>query len=427
MLYLDRWIKDETGGELKQHQLSNLKKVLSYASKKSNFYRYLAGYEIRSLDDISKIPFTYPENLRKEPYKFLCVSLSEIKRVFSLYSSGTTGIPKRVFFTSGDLDKITDWMGVASKTVANCAGLSEGYRVMQLLPDGKPMSQAKLSGEGARKVEARTITVEPGSDAQSVVELVKEHKPDILFGTPTRIYRITQQCKEQRDLNKLGIKVLYLSSEYTPKTMEARLKTFWGCEVYHYFGMTETGFAGGLDCQNYNAFHFDELDLLLEVIDPQTGDPLKEGNGELVFTTLRREAMPLIRYRTGDLVELITGRCPCGTCLKSLGRAVNRAESVEKLGTGEVSLIDFDEAMYTVPQVIDYQVVFDKSGKRDKVIVEVEVTEKKKEVKELISDALMQITQIKKNVEAGHIDKPEIEIVDSIKREGRAKKTIQHL
>ena len=427
MLYLDEWIKDETGGEVERYQLLYLKEVLSYASKKAGFYRDLADYEIKNLDDISKIPFTYPENLRKGPYKFLCVPLGEIKRVFTLYSSGTTGVPKRVFFTSGDLDKITDWMGIASKTVAKSAGLSEEYKVMQLLPDSKPASQAKLSEEGARKVKAAAITVEPTLDAQTLVKLIKEYKPDILFGTPTRIYRITQQCEEQHDLNKLGIKVLYLSSEYTPKAIEARLKALWGCEVYHYYGMTETGFVGGVDCQEHSVFHFNELDLLLEVIDPQTGKLVKEGKGELVFTTLRREAMPLIRYRTGDLVELIPGKCPCGTCLKNLRRAIKRAESTERLGDEEISLIDFDEAMYTVPQVIDYQVAFNKRGKRDRVIIRVEVVQKKKNVGKLISDALMQITQIKENVKMGHIDKPEIEIVDSIKREGRAKKTIQRL
>jgi phenylacetate-coenzyme A ligase PaaK-like adenylate-forming protein len=427
MLYLDKWIEDETGGELEQYQLSHLKKVLSYASKRSNFYRDLANYDIKNLDDISKIPFTYPENLIKEPYKFLCVPLGKIKRAFTLYSSGTTGIPKKVFFTPGDIDRITDWMGIASKTVAKSASLSERYKVIQLLPDTKPWSQAKLSEEAARKVKAVAITVEPALDAQTLTKLIKEYKPDILFGTPTKIYRITQQYKEQHDLNKLGVKVLYLSSEYTPKAMEARLRAFWGCEVYHYYGMTEAGFMGGVDCHDHNVFHFNELDLLLEVIDPQTKEPLKEGEGELIFTTLRREAMPLIRYRTRDLVELIPGKCPCGTCLKSLGRAIKRAEPIERLGTEEVSLIDFDEAMYAVPQVIDYQVAFDKRGKRTRVIVRVEVTQKKKEVGKLISDALMQMAQIKGNVVAGRIDKPEIEIVDSIKREGRAKKTIQHL
>jgi len=425
MIYLERWIKEKTGGDIKQYQISSLKKILRYASERSDFYRNLAAYEVRNLDDLSKIPFTYPEDLKNEPYKFLCVSVTKIRRRFTLYTSGTTGTPKMVFFTQGDIDKITDYMGVTSKTMADCASLPEGYKVVQLLPDSKPMSQARLSTEGAEKVKAVAVTVQPTLDSENILELIREHKPDVLFGTPTRIYRITQQCEEQHKLDKLGIKVLFISSEYAPRVMDERLEALWGCQVYHYYGMTETGFMGGVDCPSHDKLHFNEYDLLLEVIDPQTGKPVKKGEGELVFTTLRREAMPLIRYRTGDLVELIPGKCSCGTSLISLGRAIKRAESVEKLEDEEVSLTDFDKVMYTVPQVIDYQVAFGKEGEKDTVIVTVEVTKSGGDIKGLVKDAVMSISTIKKHVEAGHMSEPEIKVVDSIKREGRAKKRIQ--
>jgi phenylacetate-coenzyme A ligase PaaK-like adenylate-forming protein len=99
-------------------------------TNKSTFYTHLTSYEINDLADLSKLPFTYGDNLKKEPYKFLCVSLGEIKRIFTLYTSGTTGTPKKVFFTEEDLRRITDYMGAAMKTVAECAGLKEDYSVL---------------------------------------------------------------------------------------------------------------------------------------------------------------------------------------------------------------------------------------------------------------------------------------------------------
>ena len=425
MIYLDRWIKDKIGGEIKEYQLNSLKKTLSHASRKSVYYRNLADYDIKDLNDLSKLPFTYPDDLKKEPYKLLCVPLGDVKRIFTLYTSGTTGTPKKVLFTQEDIGRITDYMGVISKTVAECAGLSEGYTVVQLIPDGKPESQAKLSSQGATKVKAVPITVNPSLDSESIVKAIEEHKPDILFGTPSKIYRISQECKERHNLDRIGVKVLFLSSEYASEAMERKLRDIWGCEVYRYFGMTEMGFIGGADCQAHKGFHLNEMDFLIEVVNTETGEVMKAGMGELVFTTLRREAMPLIRYKTGDLVELLPERCSCGTSLKTIGRTIKRADGIEKLGNKEVSLIDFDEALYTVPQLTDYQVAFSRDGEKDIVIVKAELTTKEW-VADKISEAIMSIPVIKENLKAGLLSEPEVELVDLIKREGRAKKYIEH-
>lgn len=424
MIYLDRWMKDKIGGEIEEYQLSNLKKMVSYVSEKSVFYKNLADYDIKDLDDLSKLAFTYPDDLKRESYKLLCVSLSQIKRVFTLFTSGTTGTPKRVFFTEADLDQITDYMGAASRTVAECGGLSEGYIALQLIPDGKPASQAELSSQGARKVKAVPITASPLLDSESLVQIIKKHHPDILFGSPTRVYRLTQQTKEQHNLDRLGVKILFLSSEYVPKAMRERLQDIWGCEVYQYYGMTEMGFVGGVECHAHIGYHLSELDLLLEVVDPETGESVKEGQGELVFTTLRREAMPLIRYRTGDLVELITEGCPCGTSLKTIGKTIRRVGEVEKLGDKEISLITFDDVLYVVPEVIDYQVALTREGGKDRVIIRAQVTHKEKVV-DKIKDLIMSIPPIRESIEAERMSEPKIELVDSIKREGRAKKRIE--
>ena len=424
MLYLDKWIQNQLRG-IEEYQLSRLKEIVDYVSKKSVYYRNLADYKINNLDDLSRLPFAYPNDLKEEPYKLLCVPLGEIKRTFTLYTAGTTGIPKKVFFTQGDFDRISECMGVISKTVAECASLPEGYTVVQLLSNGKPESQAKLSSQGAKKVKAVPITVNPALDPESIIKVIKEHKPDILFGTPSKIYRITQKCVEKHNLGKISVKVLFLSSEYASEAMEKRLRDIWGCEVYRYFGMTEMGFIGGSDCQSHNGFHLNEMDFLLEVVNTETGKVVKEGVGEFVFTTLRREAMPLIRYRTGDLVELLPGRCPCGTSLKTIGRKIKRAEGIGKLGDNEVSLITFDDVLYTVPEVIDYQVALTKEGGKDRIAIKAEVTHKEG-VTGKISKAIMSIPAVRENLEAGLLSEPKVEIVDSIKREGRAKKRLEH-
>ena len=114
---------------------------------------------------------------------------------------------------------------------------------------------------------------------------------------------------------------MLLSADNVPDAISNELRRIWGCEVFTHYGMTEMGFGGGVECEARNGYHLREADLYIEIVDPETGRSVSQGDpGEVVFTTLTRRGMPLIRYRTGDVSRFVPGPCPCGTVLKTLAR-----------------------------------------------------------------------------------------------------------
>jgi phenylacetate-coenzyme A ligase PaaK-like adenylate-forming protein len=128
------------------------------------------------------------------------------------------------------------------------------------------------------------------------------------------------------------------------------------CEVFEHYGMTEMGLGGGVDCEAHSGYHLRETDLLFEIVDVRTGEPLPDGEmGEIVFSTLTREGMPLIRYRTGDLSRFLAVPCGCGTTLKSLQRIRERMDSRISLGScGDITMADLDDVLFEVPGLTDF-------------------------------------------------------------------------
>ena len=176
-----------------------------------------------------------------------------------------------------------------------------------------------------------------------------------------------------------------------PRRLSMSWHRSWGCPVFEHYGMTEMGLGGGVQCSAHKGYHLREADLLFEIIDPRTGQPVPDGEtGEVVFTTLTRKAMPLIRYRTGDLARFIPGPCPCGTLLKRLDRIQGRLTGAVVLDKGhQLSIPDLDDVVFSVRGILDYQAeVYGKEGRahlRLKVHVEADAS---KEVGDAVSEAL---------------------------------------
>jgi phenylacetate-coenzyme A ligase PaaK-like adenylate-forming protein len=149
-----------------------------------------------------------------------------------------------------------------------------------------------------------------------------------------------------------------LSTDYVPNSIVAELEQVFGCAVFQHYGMTEMGYGGGVECDAHDGYHLREADLFVEVIDPITGNLQPDGAvGEVVFTTLTRNAMPLIRYRTGDLARLIPVACPCGSSLRRLGKVRGRVAGEVRIGSSmSLSMADFDEAIFSIPGVLNFQV-----------------------------------------------------------------------
>jgi phenylacetate-coenzyme A ligase PaaK-like adenylate-forming protein len=159
-----------------------------------------------------------------------------------------------------------------------------------------------------------------------------------------------------REIPPGQIKSILLSSDYVPSAIVRELHRLWDCPVYNHYGTTEMGFGGGVECNALEGCHLREADLYFEIVDPATGEPQPNGiPGEIVFTTLTRTGMPLIRYATGDLAAWIPDPCPCGTVLRRMAKVRGRIREMVRLRTGDwLGITDLDEALFPLPQIVNY-------------------------------------------------------------------------
>ena len=334
-LYLDNWIRNKIGlaidfsltrNAIEAYQFTALKNTLLYAKLNSTYYKTLYKEidiedEIKSLRDISKLPLIDEETLINYGPQMSCVSASQISRIVTLETSGSTGEPKRVFFTQEDQELMVDFV---HHGIAPIAG--EGDLFLILMPCERPGSVGDLVRIGLERRGARTIPygILPfdGSKDKEILQIMRDNGVDSLLATSSAIYRLAAAMTE---FPPFEIKSILLSGEYVTDEIVAATKAAWNCSVFEHYGMTESGLGGAVACNEHIGYHAREADLLFEIIDPITGEVLPDGeNGEIVFTTLSRAAMPFIRYRTGDFASIINEPCPCKSIIKRLSRVGSR-------------------------------------------------------------------------------------------------------
>jgi phenylacetate-coenzyme A ligase PaaK-like adenylate-forming protein len=180
-----------------------------------------------------------------------------------------------------------------------------------------------------------------------------------VVGSPTQVLGLARRW--QTTMHKPSS--VLLSTDYVPEAIVRILKQVWGCEVYNHYGATEMGLGGGVECAAHRGYHLREADLYFEIVDPETGALLQDGEyGEVVFTTLTRRGMPLIRYRTGDRSRFIPGDCPCGTKLKTLEKVSGRFSDFVRFGNDVIRMPDFDEALFPIPGLLNFSISGDCDG-----------------------------------------------------------------
>jgi phenylacetate-CoA ligase len=419
-----------TRNEIERYQSFQLQQTLHYVYRKSSFYRECfqkAGIhpnDISDLKELSKLPFTESRQIAEEPYRFLCLSRAAIARATTFTTSGTTGPEKKIFWTQGDLQRIIRFMAAGIGTVAD-----ETDVVQICLPGSLPYSQADLLAKGVEKIGATPVIAGPGLSAQEQLNLLEKFRSTILFGYTPYIFRLTRELQACCDLSSKGIKVLFLASEYLPDSMRQELQQLWNCRVHTHYGLTEMGLGVAVECSAGDGYHFNEADLLLEIVNPDTGAPVAEGHeGELVFTTLNREAMPLLRYRTGDIARLMEGPCACGAAtLLKFSAVKKRRSAIISLGNGaEIYPAVFDDLFFKIPGLIDYQTILLSKDGKNHLHFKIELTSKTEagipEIRELLFAAPM----IFENLKNGTMAEPHIELVEpgALKMVDRAKKMI---
>jgi phenylacetate-CoA ligase len=359
---LDTWIHRKIGApgnfptqeDIRSYQLKKLKETIDYARLKSPFYSRLlkdfSSAPIKTLSQISELPFTTAEDIRCDSRQFAALPLHEISRIVTLQTSGTTGSSKRFYFTEEDLDLTIDFFagGMSILTEPGC-------KVLILLPGEKPDSVGDLLARGLKQIGAEGIAHGPVQDVQRTIKEIVDRRIDCLVGIPTQVLALARS-RAGMEIPKGLIKSVLLSADYVPCAIVDRLSQMWDCPVFKHYGMTEMGLGGAVECGLRDGYHLREADILFEIADPDTGSVLPDGAvGEIVITTLTRKGMPLIRYRTGDLSHIISTPCACGSPLKRIGAVEGRLDGRIILANGGVlTLPEMDESLYRIVGLLNY-------------------------------------------------------------------------
>lgn len=355
---LESWILERTRlsaksqEALEAYQLEKILKTLHYAKEKSRFYqeqlKEIDLDAIRSLGDFEQIPFTTPLDIKRNAHDFLCVPAHAIERIVTLNTSGTTGDEKRLFFTHEDLEETIDFFQYGM----NCL-VEKGDKVMVLLPGPSYGSIGDLLKKALLRSGIECVVHGILQDVETVAACIEEAGITCIVGIPMQVLYLS--CLKP-ELFTTHIKKVLLSTDYVPDALVERLSRHGTCKVFNHYGMTEMGYGGGVECECLGGYHFRENHLYVEIIDPQTGKRVSDGEyGEVVFTTLNRQAMPLIRYKTGDRARFLTQPCRCGTFLRTMEKVQGRMENKVRLNGCEVHLKALDEIILKHDEIINYK------------------------------------------------------------------------
>uniref|UniRef100_B8DJZ7 Coenzyme F390 synthetase-like protein n=1 Tax=Nitratidesulfovibrio vulgaris (strain DSM 19637 / Miyazaki F) TaxID=883 RepID=B8DJZ7_NITV9 len=290
------------------------------------FYRdRLGGLPLpRSLDELSGLPFTTPDDLREGGDALLRVADDAVARIVTLPTSGSTGAPKRLRFSVADIERTVDFFAVGMTTLCR-----PGDVVAIFMPGQRPDSVGDLLDRGLRRAGMQPVLLPPAASGAEHAARLAQGGAQVFVATPTQARAIADAVLADAMLAGQGPaprpRACLLSAEATPPETADRVRAALGCEVFDHWGMTETGYGGGVECAAHHGFHLREADIHVEIVHPLTGAPLPDGQtGEVVVTTLAAEAMVLLRYRTGDAAAMLPPPCLCGSPLRRLGPVLGR-------------------------------------------------------------------------------------------------------
>ncbi len=365
-----------TMDELKELQIRGLQWTVNHAYNGSPFYKKkmddagVAPGDIGSLDDIEKLPFTTSKDLQDGyPFPLRSVPFKDIVRIHA--SSGTTGKRKVLSYTQKDID---DWGDFFARCY-EMAGLTEEDRVQ--IAVGYGVWTAGVGFQlGCEKFGAMAIPAGPGNiDMQCT--FLEDFQSTVLCCTASMGLLMAEEIEKRNLRNKINLKKIIFGSERSSDSMKERIKGLLNVEhIFDIPGMTELyGPGTGLDCLYHTGIHYWADYYILEILDPDTLKPVPEGEtGEMVVTTLKKEAAPLIRYRTRDLTRLIPGKCRCGSILPRHDRLLGRSDDMIIFRAVNIYPGQVDHVLSGIDGIgSEYQIILDrKADGKDYMTVKVE-------------------------------------------------------
>ena len=345
--------------------------------------------DITSPEDVRKLPFTTKQDLRDSyPFGLAAVPLDECVRLHS--SSGTTGNPTVILHTKNDLD---EWANQVARNLW-MVGLRPGDVFQN--SSGYGMFTGGLGFQyGAEKLGMLTVPAAAGNSLRQI-KFIKDFGTTAIHAVPsylTRLYEVMQeQGVDPRKDTKL--KVFAIGAEPHSEEQRQRIENMFGVKAYNSFGMSEMCGPGvGFECKEQNGLHFWEDYYIVEIVDPETLEPVPDGEiGELVLTTLRREAMPLIRYRTRDLTRVLGRTCPCGRNHVRIDRMKGRSDDMMVLRGVNIFPIQIEKILMQFSELAsNYLITLTTDNDNDNMTVEVELAE-------MFTDDYARLQALSKNI-----------------------------
>lgn len=312
---------------------------------------------------LSLLPFTLPGDLVSAPESFLAVPHDAVEGVISLPTSGTTGTAKRIYCTPGDLALTADFFRHGMRFLVR-PGRAGGRpdHVTLLMSGDRPGSVGDLLLRGMRELGVSCDIagfVRPGAAGESaMLARLGDMRTTCLVGTPAQLFSLSRHAGAR----SLGLRGVLLSGDSVAKALRSGMEGGFECPVSVHYGLTECGLGGAVECGERRGCHMREADLIHEIVDG-AGRALPPGSwGEIVITTLTREAMPLLRYRTGDEGRVIAGPCACGSVLGRIEVRGRLSRRISLPSGRELRGITLDEALFALPDLAGYAATVHRDG-----------------------------------------------------------------
>ena len=377
-IYWEREIETLPRNDIQELQLRRLRETVSRV-KNVHFYEEKfreSSFDLeklRSTDSIRTLPFTTKTDLRNQfPYGLLAVPLEECVRVHT--SSGTTGRVTAILHTKNDID-------IWSNLVARCL-YGVGVRSTDVFQNsgGYGLFTGGLGFHyGAQKVGALTIPASAGNSKRQV-QLMVDFGTTVIHIMPSFALYLVKVFEKMRidPMKGTKLRIMFLGAEPHSEETRKRIEGLYGVKAYNSYGLSEMNGPGtSFECQFREGLHIWEDNFMVEIIDPKADEPVPEGAvGELVYTTLAREAMPLIRYRSGDLAYFLPGPCPCGRNHRRISRIQGRVDDMIIWKGVNIFPMQIDGILMDFPEVDGrYLIIIEDKDDIDQMTIQVEIKE----------------------------------------------------
>ncbi|HDL65120.1 MAG TPA: phenylacetate--CoA ligase family protein [Proteobacteria bacterium] len=395
MKILDEKIECISSEGMRSLQLERLQRLVEYLTKNSQFYQGkleetgVAAGDIRELSDLTRLPFTVKADLRDNyPFGMFAVPMREIAEIHA--SSGTTGNPTVVAYTKKDIEL---WSMVMARAISIAGGTPDD--IVQNAYGYGLFTGGLGVHYGALELGASVVPISSGGTKRQL-KLMHDFGSTIITCTPSYALFMAEEAREMGyDPRKSPLKVGILGAEPWSDNLRREIEAAWDMTALDIYGLSEIiGPGVAQECPYKNGLHIFSDVFLPEIIDPVTGRVAEEGeSGELIITTLTKEAMPLLRYRTGDIVTISHGTCECGRTLPRISKILGRTDDMLIIRGINVFPSQIESVLLQVEGARPhYQLVVDRIRGLDTLEVQVEVGE------ELFSDEIKQLQGLKEKI-----------------------------